>query len=52
MTPVNKRWRNVGLYALLAFVVIALATGSSQSCYWEGYFSCSAEPKPGRAAKL
>jgi len=23
---VNKRWRNVGLYALLAFVVIALAT--------------------------
>jgi len=26
MTPVNKRWRNVGLYALLAFVVIALAT--------------------------
>ncbi|MBD2329499.1 ATP-dependent metallopeptidase FtsH/Yme1/Tma family protein [Alkalinema sp. FACHB-956] len=26
MTPVNKRWRNAGLYALLAIVVIALAT--------------------------
>jgi len=25
-TPVNKRWRNVGLYALLAIVVISLAT--------------------------
>jgi cell division protease FtsH len=25
-TPVNKRWRNAGLYALLAIVVIALAT--------------------------
>ncbi|MEB3180026.1 MAG: ATP-dependent zinc metalloprotease FtsH3 [Nostocaceae cyanobacterium] len=26
MTPVNKRWRNAGLYALLAIVVIALGT--------------------------
>jgi cell division protease FtsH len=26
ITPVNKRWRNAGLYALLAIVVIALAT--------------------------
>ncbi|MBD2426358.1 ATP-dependent metallopeptidase FtsH/Yme1/Tma family protein [Phormidium sp. FACHB-1136] len=26
MTPVNKRWRNAGLYALLVIVVIALAT--------------------------
>jgi len=26
MTSVNKRWRNAGLYALLAIVVVALAT--------------------------
>jgi cell division protease FtsH len=26
LTPVNKRWRNAGLYALLAIVVIALGT--------------------------
>jgi hypothetical protein len=26
ITPVNKRWRNAGLYALLVVVVIALAT--------------------------